>query len=172
LKNLEIKAKCKDFKLIILSLKKIGAKYKGVLNQTDTYFPVKQGRLKMRAINNKQYELIYYHRANRKSERYSVYEIVNIKNGKDMLSLLAGSLKVLCKVKKKRELFIYENARIHLDTVQNLGKFIEFEIVCRTKKDEKEAPGKMKFLKKEFGISEKNSVSVSYSDLFIQKLKK
>jgi len=167
LKNLEIKAKCIDFNGIKQVLINIRAKYKGVLNQTDTYFPVKQGRLKMRVINSKQYELIYYYRANRKSERYSNYEIVNIINGKEMLSLLSRSLNLLCVVRKKRELYIYENVRIHLDTVQNLGRFIEFEIVCNSKKDEKEAFGKMRYLKKVFNIGEKSLIQYSYGDLVI-----
>ena len=167
MKNLEIKSKCKDFKKIKLAIKRINAKYNGILNQTDTYFPVKKGRLKMRVINNKHYELICYHRANRKNERYSNYEIVNFKNGKEVLSLLSRSLNILCTIKKKRELYIYENVRIHLDTVQKLGKFIELEIVCRTKRDENEVHRKMNFLKREFRITGNNLVSVSYSDLLL-----
>jgi adenylate cyclase, class 2 len=169
MKNLEIKAKCKDFNCSKQAIKNIGAIYNGVLNQTDIYFQVKQGRLKMRIINNNRYEIIYYQRANSKTERYSNYEIVNLKNGKELLSLLTRSLNILCEVKKKRELYIYENVRIHLDTVEKLGKFIEFEIVCKSKTDEKEAPGKMKFLKKKFEIRKENLVKYSYSDIIFKK---
>ena len=32
-------------------------------------------------------------------------------------------------VRKRREVWLYENARIHLDTVEGLGRFIEIEVV-------------------------------------------
>ncbi len=41
-------------------------------------------------------------------------------------------------VKKKRELFYYDDTRIHLDTVNNLGKFLELEtLVTNGKADAK-----------------------------------
>ena len=39
-------------------------------------------------------------------------------------------------VKKKRELWLYKNTRIHLDIVKNLGSFLELEtLVIKGKKD-------------------------------------
>ena len=34
-------------------------------------------------------------------------------------------------VRKRREVWLYRNARIHLDTVEGLGQFIEIEVVVK-----------------------------------------
>ena len=121
----------------------------------------------MRVINNKTYELIYYHRANTKRARYSNYEIIRLKDGARMLKTLTSSLGILCKIVKERRLYIFENVRIHFDKVRGLGSFIEFEIVCTSRKDEKEAPRKMKFLKKVFHVDEEKILPYSYSDMIL-----
>ncbi|HJY64684.1 MAG TPA: CYTH domain-containing protein [Ignavibacteria bacterium] len=123
MKNLEIKSKYDDLKLAAKIAKKLKATYKGVLNQTDTYFNVKSGRLKMRLINNKKYELIHYHRTNSKNARFCNYEIIRLNNGKQVYELLTNALGIKCVIVKKRILYIFENVRIHLDTVKHLGKF-------------------------------------------------
>ncbi len=173
--NLEIKSIYSNHKFAIAAAKKLKAKYKGVLNQTDTYFMVKSGRsacrsfgagrLKMRVINNKTYELIYYHRTNSKKARFCNYEIIRLRNGKQVYELLTNALGIKCVIVKKRILYIFENVRIHFDTVKHLGKFLEFEVVCRSKKDENESARKMKLLKKIFHIDNKKILPYSYSDI-------
>ena len=167
MKNLEIKSKYDDLKLAAKIAKKLKATYKGVLNQTDTYFNVKSGRLKMRLINNKKYELIHYHRTNSKNARFCNYEIIRLNNGKQVYELLTNALGIKCVIVKKRILYIFENVRIHFDTVKNLGKFLEFEVVCRSKQDENEAVRKMKMLKEIFHIDNKKLLPYSYSDMLL-----
>jgi len=45
--------------------------------------------------------------------------------------VLEASLGVLGTVRKRRQLFIVGNTRIHLDDVENLGAFVELEVVLR-----------------------------------------
>jgi predicted adenylyl cyclase CyaB len=167
LKNLEIKSRYSNHRLALGVVKKLNAKYIGVLNQRDTYFNVKSGRLKMRVINNKSYELIHYIRANSKSARLCNYEIFKLKNHKQFFVILKKSLGVKCVIVKKRILYIYENVRIHIDTVKNLGKFLEFEVVCKDKKDKAGSVDKMHFLMNEFKIKKTSIVPQSYSDLIL-----
>ena len=168
MKNLELKAKYPDQKAAIRIAEEIGAEYEGILHQEDIYFKISPGRLKLRIVNN-NYELIYYKRANIKTVRESEYEIFRVKDGRELFSVLKGILPVTVIVKKKRVLYIWQNVRIHIDTVKGLGKFLEFEAVCKTKKDSKDAPSKLKKLIRVFNIKQKDMVSSSYSELILNK---
>ena len=66
-------------------------------------------------------------------------------------------------VKKKRRLFLYKNARIHLDTVEQLGNFIEFEVVVTQGK--KQARKIFQELVEAFGIKDSQTIEGSYSDM-------
>jgi adenylate cyclase class 2 len=78
---------------------------------------------------------------------------------------MKDTLGVLGVVRKRRELFFYKNVRIHLDTVKELGTFVEFEAECKTPSQLKQAPAQIKFLKKAFGIENTRLISKSYIDL-------
>ena len=60
--NVEIKAKCRDAGFIRDYLLSNGAEFKGIDEQTDTYFNVSVGRLKLRE-GNIENNLIYYERS-------------------------------------------------------------------------------------------------------------
>jgi len=60
MKNIELKIRVRDFKKIVPVLRKIKSRYLGALHQVDIYYHCRHGRMKIREINNKQFELIYY----------------------------------------------------------------------------------------------------------------
>ena len=165
MKNLELKVNYPDFDKAKKVCKTINAKYSGVLNQADIFYNLKKGRLKLRNINNKRFEIIYYSRSNSKTEKISEYEIIRLRDELPIKKLLKEYLGVRGIVKKKRELYLYENVRIHLDSIRGLGKFLEFEIVCKNSDELRSAPAKMKKLKELFNISGKDLISVSYIDM-------
>ena len=161
--NLEIKCTYTSLAKAKSIARRIGAISKGTLRQIDTYFNVESGRLKLREINGKQFELIYYHRPNAKSSRYSDYTIIKLEDPRAAKSLFRSLFGVSVVVRKNRGLFLYKNARIHIDSVERLGTFMEFEvIVTRGKRQAREL---MQLLTKEFGISQKMLLGGSYSDL-------
>lgn len=125
--NLELKAKVDSFRTIKGTLKKINAEYKGVLKQKDTYFKAKGFLLKLRKENGR-YELIKYNRDEKGKKRWSNFELLFIE-GKNPEKYLSEILKPEAVVEKSRELYMYKNTRIHLDTVKGLGKFIELETI-------------------------------------------
>ena len=169
MKNLEIKAKCTGHFAAISALRKLNAENKGILKQRDVYFRISPGRLKLRSINREEHQLIYYRRPDRKSARFSNYFLEKIRYPGRTEKILGNSLGKLVTVNKKRVLYIYENVRIHLDTVGGLGKFIEIEIVCKTASDTRSAAKKMKMLTKVLGIKYKDHIKVSYSDMILFK---
>ena len=150
------------------ALKKLDAGYIGILKQRDVYFNISPGRLKLRTINNKENQLIYYRRPGRVSAKFSNYYIVKAAHPVHIERSLKDILGVKVIVIKQRKLFLWQNVRIHLDSVNALGKFIEFEIVCRTSKQEFQSYEKMNYIKKIFNINKKYILSSSYSDMMIK----
>ena len=76
--NVEIKAICNDPSSVRSYLVNHGAIFKGIDEQTDTYFNVKDGRLKLRegSIEN---NLIFYNRANQTGPKSSHFNLVKLK---------------------------------------------------------------------------------------------
>lgn len=170
MKNIELKIIPDDFLRITKILKKSGAQFKGGLAQTDTYFNCKKGRLKLREINRKDFELIFYQRPDKKNSRLSNYQIIELKKEQvgNMKSILKGSLGEMVVVRKKRNLWIYKNTRIHLDTVEKLGHFLELETVVQENnlKNAKNEHIKVKSL---LEIGKCKKISTSYSNLLLAK---
>jgi predicted adenylyl cyclase CyaB len=133
MKNIELKISINNFKDIINILKRIGAHYSKTMHQIDVYYFCKNGRLKLRNTNNKNFELIFYQRPDKKIRKISNYEILKINPDKFnyIKSLLDSGLGGKNIVIKKRHLWIYRNTRIHLDIVRGLGKFLELETIVK-----------------------------------------
>lgn len=131
MKNIELKIKVNDFREIEKYLKVMGAKYHSVLSQKDTYFNCVKGRLKIREINNKNFELIFYQRPDKSINKLSNYSIMPINKAqlKRLKNILALSAGVKAIISKSRKLWLFKNTRIHLDNVDKLGKFLELETV-------------------------------------------
>ncbi len=131
MKNIELKISLPNNNNILGVLKKNKTKHKGKLFQTDTYFNCPDGRLKIREINNKKFEIIFYHRPDRRVSKISDYKIINLSKQqfeaiKSIFKSIFGEKIV---VKKERDLWIHKNTRIHLDKVSGLGVFLELETV-------------------------------------------
>lgn len=68
-------------------------------------------------------------------------------------------------VGKARRLFVHEGVRIHLDRVDELGDFIEFEGVAAEGDDPRRFADLLDSLREAFGIHEEDLLRESYSDL-------
>ena len=130
--NLELKARVENHEVVKQVLKNIGSKFEKTLNQKDIYYKIENGLLKLR-IENGNYSLIKYNREERKSDRWSNYYVVKMEGSETEL-LFSSLFSIETEVMKQRELYIYKDTRIHLDTVENLGKFIELETVVQGEK--------------------------------------
>lgn len=164
--NLELKARITSVRRATRNALTLGARRREVLMQKDTYYSSPRGRLKLREINRRQYEIIYYHRQNIQGNRFSEYQVIPVQKPVDVKKFLGDMLGILCVVQKRRTLFLYKNARIHLDVVRGLGTFLEFEVLVTNGK--RQARALMKELWKAFDIQKEAVVAGSYSD-FIQR---
>ena len=68
-------------------------------------------------------------------------------------------------MRKRREIYLFQSVRIHLDEVENLGTFLEFEAVVSHGIDDQAARAQLADLSQRFAISSTDLVAVSYSDL-------
>lgn len=167
-KNIEIKARCADASFIRQFLIGCNADFKGMDEQTDTYFKVKNGRLKLRQ-GNIENSLIFYDRENIAGPKMSNVNLFAVDHNSDLLKQLlinANGIKVV--VKKKREIWFIDNVKFHIDEVEGLGSFVEIEAID---KDGTLGLNKIKqqceYYLNQFGITDENLLTHSYSDLLM-----
>jgi adenylate cyclase class 2 len=141
----------------------MGAHTEGTYHQIDTYFNVPNGRLKLREIEKESLsKLVFYERENILKPKRSDVMILEIREPETLRAILEGALGVKTVVKKTREIFHHEGTQIHLDEVEGLGTFIEFE---RKIQDLPKDHRALEELMVRLGIVHENLVRKSYSDL-------
>jgi len=167
-RNIELKARCADLRGAARAALGIGATRVGELRQVDTYFRFAHGRLKLRetdGVGTGGAELIAYERADDPAFRSSDYYVIPVSHPADMKAALSKKLGVRGEVRKRRELFLWHNVRIHLDDVADLGTFIEFEAVITPADAEPASRDRLARLSEALSIRDEDRIAVSYSDL-------
>ena len=166
--NVEIKARSADPEDIRRFLTANNAEFKGLDEQSDTYFNVANGRLKLREgkIEN---NLIYYERNNQQGPKKSHFKLVRVEDATGLKEALTESLGVKVVVKKKREIYYIGNVKVHIDEVPGLGSFVEIEagnILADLSDDELQQ--QCDFYMQQFKIRPEDLIEVSYSDLLMR----
>ncbi len=163
--NVEIKARATDHRHVRAILKERKAHRVGEDHQTDTYFNVPEGRLKLRegTIEN---TLIFYRRSNIAGPKKSEVLLYRVDPDPALKEVLAASLGVKVVVSKRREIWFDQNVKIHLDDVDGLGLFLEIEAIDSDgSRDEAELTTQCRQFMELFEIAEQDLVEISYSDL-------
>ena len=163
--NLEIKAYLHDPEDALKKLETLVTVPVKKILQNDIYYHVSQGRLKLRQINEGMFELIYYLRDEKNDIRKSLYEVCKLPSEFNIGRILEVALGVVTNIKKYRYFSIYDNARIHIDEVEGLGWFIEFEIPVQN--DERNSEKLSYYLMDFFQIKKEDIIKTSYLDLKI-----
>lgn len=165
--NFEFKARTSALDVLQEKLLTLNPKFIGEDNQTDTYFNVSAGRLKLRE-GNIENALIWYERQNTADAKQSdilLYQHKPDNSLKDILIKVHG-IKVI--VKKKRKIYFIENVKFHFDTIDTLGTFIEVEAID---KDGSLGIEKLKEQVKKyadfFNINDEDFIAQSYSDMLL-----
>ena len=164
--NIEVKARCPNPEKIEEHLHRLHARYVGEDHQTDTYFKVPGGRLKLREgrIEN---ALIRYNRSENPGLKRS--DVILYEVGEAMPALkhiLEDTLGTEIIVRKQRKIFFIENVKFHIDRVEKLGDFVEIEAIDRDGSvGEPTLRKQCEYYMDRLGISESDLVTGSYSDL-------
>jgi predicted adenylyl cyclase CyaB len=171
-KNYELKTFVKSIENIREAARKLvkNKKHKHYKEfQKDIYYKTGKDRLKLRILNNETGNLIFYNRKERNKKRVSNYIISETKNFKELDEILKKLFDIFVVVDKEREIFIYDNIRIHLDKVKMLGSILEIEIIYDSFKGARKV---MNELIEYFNLDEKDFIKESYSDMLIRKRNK
>jgi predicted adenylyl cyclase CyaB len=102
-------------------------------------------------------------------QRESRYWISAVSQATELKAALSGALGVEVVVAKQRRLFLWQEVRIHLDAVEGLGSFIEFEAVAPPHSDLAQERQRVRELREAFGIDDADLVATSYCDLVLER---
>jgi predicted adenylyl cyclase CyaB len=164
--NLEIKARCADLDAARRSARRVATSRVGIDEQVDTYFRVPRGRLKLRESSLSGGQLIPYLRPDAREPQRSDYQVLAVPDPAALRALLEQLLGVHRVVRKRREIYLYENVRIHLDVVDGLGHFLELEAVFDGSADAKaEQEPKVAFLMRALGVEAADLIDLSYEGM-------
>ncbi|HZZ29127.1 MAG TPA: class IV adenylate cyclase [Pirellulales bacterium] len=177
-RNIELKARLHNLAAARIIAQRVATEYLGVQQQTDTYFYCPQGRLKLREIVDygprpneppqRLAQLISYDRPDELNAKQSDYQIVEITDPARAVAL-KREMGIRVVVAKRREIFLHDNVRIHLDEVTQLGTFLEFEAVLGLQVNAAAGHTQLAKLQQEFGIEPADLLATSYSDMLQAK---
>jgi adenylate cyclase class 2 len=121
--------------------------------------------LKLREEPDATAQLIAYERPDLAGQKESRYRLVAVPGPEELREALASTLGIAAVVGKERRLFLHRGVRIHLDRVDGLGDFIEFEGVVAAGGEPDDFRGLLDDLSRAFGISPEDVLRQSYADL-------
>jgi predicted adenylyl cyclase CyaB len=163
-RNIECKASDPDLSASLAVCRGLGAHDHGEIRQRDTYFAVARGGLKLREETPGRPHLIQFERASEPQQRESRYRITKVDDAEALRSVLTAAIGITVVVCKIRRLFLWRHVRIHLDTVERLGNFIEIEAVAPTGSDLAEEYALVQTLRERLGITDERLVSRGYAE--------
>ena len=166
-RNLELKVPAVDLGEVRAAAARLGARLEGTMRQVDTYFAVPEGRLKLREVEGGPAELISYRRPNLAGSRLSAYHLCPVTDSELLKTCLTEALGMRVVVDKRRELWLWEHTRIHLDQIAGLGTFVELETVI-THQTDAHAEAELNHVAGALGLAAEQAISGSYSDLILE----
>ena len=139
----------------------------GTYRQTDTYFALGERRLKLRETEGGRGALlIYYERRDDVGLKESEVLLTDLADPEPLKEMLTRVLGIQVVVRKRREIYRHEGVQVHLDEVEGLGRFLEFELAVEDSAEGIQAGrATLAALREKFGIPEEDLVASSYSDL-------
>jgi adenylate cyclase class IV len=180
--NLELKARLQNFAKTHSILAQHRVPLAATLRQTDTYFHVENGRLKLREIDGETAQLIFYQRADQAEVKRSDYLIAPVTSAAALREVLDAACGTQTVIKKTRELYWLPRKygayagraapdliRLHLDTVERLGHFLEIEVILQEGESPHLAGQEAEFWLREFCVPREDLMAESYADLFLKR---
>ncbi|KAL9696187.1 hypothetical protein quinque_015472 [Culex quinquefasciatus] len=135
-----------------------------LIRQRDVFFRAEKGRLKLRYLETKKSELIQYFRPDVGGPKLSTYHKLDLDEPQLMEKILAESVGVRGEVRKTRHLFMHGQTRVHLDDVEGLGYFLEFEVVLMPEQTLEEGTAIADELMKAYEIETGDLIEGAYMD--------
>jgi adenylate cyclase class IV len=121
--------------------------------------------LKVRELHDGTGELIAYHRPDTPGLRQSVYTRCPCDDAKALCDTLSRVLPVRGVVRKEREVVLIGQTRLHLDTVEGLGTFVELEVVLSDGESSEHGEHVARDLLRTLQLSDSSLIAEAYVDL-------
>ncbi|XP_077516910.1 uncharacterized protein LOC144127831 isoform X2 [Amblyomma americanum] len=180
--NVEVKARIVGARSSLVARVRPMAQSHSFLHQQDTYFGAARGRLKMRqqtllredgnAEEGPTATLYFYDRPDTEGPKRSDYDFLRFSTVDEALALkrlLSRSVGVRGVVRKRRHLFLVGQTRVHVDTVERLGDFVELEVILKETQTTEEGQAIAQHLCEQLGIATDCLISGSYIDMLPQE---
>ncbi|MBU8870949.1 MAG: class IV adenylate cyclase [Gemmatimonadales bacterium] len=164
-RNVEIKARLVDPDRTLKLAQMLANTPPELILQTDIFFTCPEGRLKLRDFQNGSGELIAYSRPNAAGPKISSYNISPTADPAGLLTLLTAALGKAGTVRKTRKLLLAGRTRIHLDEVEDLGHFLELEVVLAEGESVADGEAEARRLMAELEIDKADLIEKAYIDL-------
>lgn len=126
--NIEIKARIDSIEKLLPVVASMADEGPEHVLQDDTFFSCPNGRLKLRGLSNNHGVLIYYCRADEPGPKPSFYVHSETSDPDGLRSVLTDAYGEVGRVRKHRTVFHIGQTRVHLDSVDGLGEFLELEV--------------------------------------------
>lgn len=135
------------------------------LVQDDCFYTCAQGRLKLRRFADGTAELIAYERPDQAGPKTSSYLRVAVQDADGLHAALSAACGLIGRVRKQRRVVMVGRTRVHLDTVEGLGRFLELEVVLRDDEPACDGIDEAEALMTRLGIAPDWLVDGAYLDL-------
>ena len=168
-RNIEIKARIDRVESLLTRAQAVAGSAPEIIHQDDTFFRVPNGRLKLREFADGSAELIHYHRPDHGEAKASDYVRVAVPDASALREALARGCGLLGRVRKERLLLLVSEGgfqtRVHIDRVENLGDFMELEVVLQDGQSDAQGAAEAERLMDALGLRAAPRLGGSYLDL-------
>ena len=168
-RNVEIKARVRRPSELLDAVLEIADRGPTVFAQDDTFFACPNGRLKLRTFAATEGQLIFYRRDDQAGPKLSEYLITATAEPDALRGTLALAYGVVGRVRKTRTLCFVGTTRIHLDDVEDLGHFVELEVVLTPQQTVDEGEAIAHDLMTKLSIAPDQLVQRAYVDLLADR---
>jgi predicted adenylyl cyclase CyaB len=137
--------------------------------QDDTFFACDRGRVKLRAFSPTDGQLIFYRRADQAGPKESFFVIAPTASPDTLREALSLAYGQAGRVRKQRTLYLVGRTRVHLDRVEDLGHFLELEVVLSDGEPPEPGVEEAHRLMKALGVEPGQLIDGAYVDLLAQE---
>ena len=166
IRNVEIKLSLEDGPAAREAIARVADGPPEVLEQRDSYLEAEGGYLKLREENGSA-TLVAYRRSRDARPRPSDIRLMGVEDPDTLLDTLGAVLAPGPVVVKRRELSFRGQTRIHLDEVDELGWFLELEVVLEPGQSDAEGLEIAERLLEDLSLSGARAQRESYRDLLV-----
>lgn len=168
-RNIEIKVRLKSVEAIEAKVAALADQGPVEIVQDDTFFTCERGRLKLRVFSADAGELIFYQRPNQRGPKESFFITSPTAAPDSLREALSFAYGQAGRVRKHRTLYLVGRTRVHLDRVEDLGHFLELEVVLSEGEHSEAGVKEAHNLIAALGIAPGQLIEGAYFDLLAQQ---